>query len=219
MSECVVRHDNYSCRMRYCKFFLRDLLRRVAEHLRVLEGDIREQDDRRVDDVRRIEPPSEPGLHDCRVHSLLGELGQRGRRQRPRTGSLLPLPRAREPSRRPVRSSPDHNPAARASPRRGATCRRLPADPRRAATQRSSGSRSTCRSSRPRGSTGRHAADRRAPTSSARMRSSRTPRPRVERGDPVGGRRRSSRGGHRAHHGSASSFSRSASTTSGGALT
>ena len=68
--------------MRNCKLLLRDLLGRVAEHLGVLEGDVREQDDRRVDDVRRVEPPAEPGLDDGHVDAALGELGERRGGQR-----------------------------------------------------------------------------------------------------------------------------------------
>src|SRR5918995_6422298 len=78
----VVRYDNYPGRMRYRKLFLRDLLRRLAEHLGVLERDVREQHDLGVDDVGRIESPPEPGLDDGDVDPLLGELRKRRRRQR-----------------------------------------------------------------------------------------------------------------------------------------
>ena len=79
--ECVVRCDNYSCRVRYCQFFLRDLLRRLAEHFGVLERDVRELDDRRVDNVRDVEASPKPSLDDGHVHPSFGELGQGGRRQ------------------------------------------------------------------------------------------------------------------------------------------
>ena len=45
-------------------FSRRDLLPRVAEDVGVLEADVRQQDDGRVEDVRRVEPAAEPGLDD-----------------------------------------------------------------------------------------------------------------------------------------------------------
>jgi hypothetical protein len=75
--ECVVRHDNYSCRMTNSELLLRDLLARLAEHLGVLQRNVREQDDLGVDDVRRVEPPPKPRFDDCDVHPLLGELEER----------------------------------------------------------------------------------------------------------------------------------------------
>ena len=173
--ERVVRRDNYSCRMRNCQLLLRDLLRRVAEHLGVLERDVREQHDRRVDDVRRVEPPAEARLDDGHVHSVLGELGQRGGCQHLELGRSERFRGTANARDGPLERSPDHNPAARASPRRAATCRRPPAGPRPAATRRSSGSRSTCRSSRPRGSKGRPVADRRAPRAAPACGRARTP--------------------------------------------
>ena len=67
--------------MRYCQLLLRDLLSRLAEHFRVLQVDVREQDDPGVDHVRRIQPAAEPGLDDGDVHLGLGELEQRRRGQ------------------------------------------------------------------------------------------------------------------------------------------
>ena len=57
----------------------RDLLARLAEHVGVLERNVREHDDPGREDVRRVEPSSQPGLDDRDVDSLLGELGK-GRR-------------------------------------------------------------------------------------------------------------------------------------------
>ena len=48
----------------------------------MLEPDVRQVDDRRVEDVRRVEPAAEPGLDRGDVDALGGELGERGSRQR-----------------------------------------------------------------------------------------------------------------------------------------
>ena len=74
--------------MSNCKFFLRDLLARLAEHLGVLERDVREQDDLGVDDVRRVEPASEAGFDDRCVDVPLGEVEQRRRGQRLELGCV-----------------------------------------------------------------------------------------------------------------------------------
>ena len=69
----------------------RDLLARVAEHVGVLEPDVREQDDVRAEDVRRVEPAAEPGLDDGDVDVAGRELGERGRADRLELGRLLRL--------------------------------------------------------------------------------------------------------------------------------
>jgi hypothetical protein len=45
--------------MRYCQLLVRDLFRRVAEYVGVLERHVREQDDRSVDNVGGVEPSPE----------------------------------------------------------------------------------------------------------------------------------------------------------------
>ena len=60
--------------MRDCQLFLRDLFRRVAEHLGVLERDVRELDDLRADDVRRVQPSTETRLDHGHVHIRFREL-------------------------------------------------------------------------------------------------------------------------------------------------
>ena len=127
----VVRCDNYSGRMRYCQLLLRDLLARLAEHFRVLEVDVREQDDPGVDHVRRIQPAAEPGLDDGDVHLGCGELEQRRRGQRLELGGAERPPppaarvrgRARVTSwRRPGSARPSHSRAATCT-RRSSTLR------------------------------------------------------------------------------------------------
>ncbi len=59
-----------------------DLLARVAEHLGVLEPDVRQQDDARVDHVRRVVAAAEPGLDRSDLRSARGEVGERGRGER-----------------------------------------------------------------------------------------------------------------------------------------
>jgi hypothetical protein len=68
--------------MRHRELLLRDLLCRLAEHVGVLERDVREQDDLCVDDVRRVEPPAQTGLDGRHADPLLGEFAKRGGGQR-----------------------------------------------------------------------------------------------------------------------------------------
>ena len=72
----------------------RDRLTRRTEDLGVLERDVRQQHDPRVEDVRRVEPSAEPRLDDRHVHSCFGELGQRRSRQRLELGRADTLCRA-----------------------------------------------------------------------------------------------------------------------------
>ena len=114
------------------------------------ERHVREQDDRRVDDVGRVEPAAEPGLDRGDLDALCRELRERGRRQRLelRRPDLLrgrPNPR-RPPARsRPRRRRPRSAPPSRS---RAATCTRRP--PARGPGQLGDRAwpRSTCRSSR-----------------------------------------------------------------------
>ena len=69
----------------------RDLLARLAEHVRVLEADVREQDDAAAEDVRRVEPAAEPRLDDGDVDAARGELGERRGAQRLELGRALRL--------------------------------------------------------------------------------------------------------------------------------
>ena len=55
-----------------------DLLDRVAEDVGVLEGDVRQEDDARAQDVRRVEPAAEARFHDGDVDPRARERGQRG---------------------------------------------------------------------------------------------------------------------------------------------
>ena len=85
-----------------------DRLARVAEHLGVLERDVRQHHDRRVEDVRRVEAAAEAGLDDGGVDLPRGELGERGGRQhlelrrargvRPHARERAPRGRRRAPS-------------------------------------------------------------------------------------------------------------------------
>jgi hypothetical protein len=56
----------------------RDLLGRVAEH-RVVEVDLADDGDVRIDDVRRVPPPTEADLDDADVDGLVGEVRERHR--------------------------------------------------------------------------------------------------------------------------------------------
>ena len=56
-----------------------DLLARLAEHVRVLEPDVREQDDVRAEHVRRVVAAAEPGLDHRDVDPARRELGERRR--------------------------------------------------------------------------------------------------------------------------------------------
>ena len=87
-------------------------------------ADVREDDDRRAEDVRRVQPSAEPGLDDRRVDALLRELGERGRGQRLELGRAR---RARPPPARaepPARTRRRRCRAARPSRTRGERCRR-----------------------------------------------------------------------------------------------
>ena len=55
-----------------------DLLARLAEHVGVVEPDVREQDDVAAEDVRRVQPAAEAGLDDRDVDPARRELGERG---------------------------------------------------------------------------------------------------------------------------------------------
>ena len=112
----------------------RDRLARLAEHVGVLERDVRQHDDPRVEDVRRVEPAAEPGLDDGDVDLARGELGERG------GGEHLELRRARRRAagraRAPLeigvaRRRPGSAPPSRA---RAARCTRRRAAPRRASS-------------------------------------------------------------------------------------
>ena len=59
-----------------------DLLASLAEHLRVLEVDVRQVDDARPDDVGRVEPTAEARLDDGDVDGGRRELCERRSRQR-----------------------------------------------------------------------------------------------------------------------------------------
>ena len=73
-SKFVVRYDNYRVViMDNSELLDRNLLDRVAEHVGVLEPDVRQQDDPRADDVRCVVPAAEPCLDDGDVDACLGE--------------------------------------------------------------------------------------------------------------------------------------------------
>ena len=59
----------------------RDRLTRRAEDVGVVERDVRQHDDRRVEHVRRVVAPAEPRLDHGHVDLARRELGQRGRRE------------------------------------------------------------------------------------------------------------------------------------------
>ena len=52
----------------------RNLLDRVAEHVGVLEPDVRQVHDARTEDVRRVEPAAQPRLDDRGVDAVRREL-------------------------------------------------------------------------------------------------------------------------------------------------
>ena len=88
----------------------------------MLEPDVRQQDDRRVEDVRRVEPAAEASFD-------RGDVDARGRRTRPAPPPSAPrtaspdaarLPSARARTR--ARSPPRRCRAAPPNPRRGARC-------------------------------------------------------------------------------------------------
>ncbi len=79
--ERVVRYDNYRVvTMDNSELLDRDFLDRVAEHVGVLEPDVREQDDARADDVRGVVPAAEPGLDDRDVDACLRRTHRRRQR-------------------------------------------------------------------------------------------------------------------------------------------
>ena len=90
----VVRKDNYAVCVRYCQLLRRDLLQRLAEHVRVLVAHVREQHDSASAgrSWRRSRPPS-PASTTATSTPAIGELGERG------GGDRLELRRA-EPFRR-----------------------------------------------------------------------------------------------------------------------
>ena len=141
-----------------------DRLARVAEDVHVVERDVREHDDARAQDVRRVVAAAEPGLDDGDVDRRVGEREQRGGGERPRTASPPPAcgrTRATARSKSASRAA-DADPLAPAAHVR----REVRADAqarRRRAAPRSSASSSTCRSCRRRARPGSAAADRRAP--------------------------------------------------------
>ena len=153
----------------------RDRLARLAEDVRVLEPDVRQEDDRRVDDVRRVEPAAEAGFDRGHVDALRGELGQRRRRQRLELRRADALGGRAGRGRRRARSPRHRCRAAPPSPRRGATCTRRLAALRPAAARRSSASRSTSRSCRRRARRGTRAPGGRAPRAARASARARTP--------------------------------------------
>ena len=86
--ELVVRQHDDGARARDRELLAGDRLAGLAEHLGVLEPDVRQQHDARVEDVRRVEPAAEPGFDDGDVDAALGEVGER------RGGQHLELRRA-----------------------------------------------------------------------------------------------------------------------------
>ena len=110
-----------------------DRLARVAEHVGVLERDVRQHDDPRVEHVRRVVPAAEAGLDDGDVDLARGELGERGGRQHlelRRARRVRPDARERRLEVGVARRRPGSAPPSRA---RAARCRR-----RRAALRRAS---------------------------------------------------------------------------------
>ena len=65
----------------------------VAEHRSVLEGDVGQDDDGRIDHVRRVEPAAEPGLERDRLHPALGQGEQSRHREHLELGRLAELRR------------------------------------------------------------------------------------------------------------------------------
>ena len=80
MGVRVVGEDDDRALLRDGELLARDGLDGVAEHVRVVEPDVREQHDASAEDVRRVEPAPEPRLDDRRVHARVREGRERGGR-------------------------------------------------------------------------------------------------------------------------------------------
>ena len=142
----------------------RDRLARLAEHVHVVQPDVREQDDRCVEHVRRVVASTEPRLDDRSVDVVRREHGER------RSGQHLELRRADRD--RGLAYAADRSlevglgrhrsGSARSSRARGARDTRRRSGPSRRGAPRSFASPSTCRSSRRRGSRDSAGAGRRA---------------------------------------------------------
>ena len=74
MRELLVREDGNRSVLDDRELLGRDLLARLAEHVGVLEPDVREQDDVRAQDVRRVEAAAEACLDDGGVDLARREL-------------------------------------------------------------------------------------------------------------------------------------------------
>ena len=90
VSPFVVREHDDGAVLHDGELLSRDLRARLTQDLRVLEGDVREQDDARPKDVRRVEAPTETGLDDGDVDVRIRECEER----RPRDDLELRRPRA-----------------------------------------------------------------------------------------------------------------------------
>ena len=73
----LVGKNDDAALLRDREFLPRDGLHGVTEHVRVLEPDVREQDDPRLEDVRRVEAAAEPGLDHRDVDLGIREGGER----------------------------------------------------------------------------------------------------------------------------------------------
>ena len=78
MGERAVGEDDDRLGRRDRELLRRDRLERVAEDVRVVEPDVREEDDACAQDVRRVEAAAEPGFDDGNVDLRVGEGGERG---------------------------------------------------------------------------------------------------------------------------------------------
>ena len=77
-----VREDDGRAGLRDGELLGRDLLEGVAEHVGVLEPDVRQQDDARAKHVRRVVPAAETRLDHCDVDGGVREGCERGRGDR-----------------------------------------------------------------------------------------------------------------------------------------
>ena len=77
MGELGVRQDDDRVGRGDREFLARDRLARLAEHLHVIEADVRQQDDGGVEHVRRVVASTEPGLDDRGVDLVRRELSER----------------------------------------------------------------------------------------------------------------------------------------------